>query len=165
MSRAAGGPGLGGRAAGYRTNSRGTRSAARDTCVAMAERNADVIRGLYGFNWAAVDDRGRGLAAADEVMAPDVRARVSPEVGDRTLEGLEGFAVFVEGLEEDFSEFRYQAETFDEVSPEQVLVSGHIQARGRRSNMPLTAPFGHLWTLRDGRAVTVEARVRTGGGS
>jgi ketosteroid isomerase-like protein len=65
----------------------------------------------------------------------------------------------VEGLEEDFSEFRYQAETFDEVSPDQVLVTGHIQARGRRSNMPLTAPFGHLWTLRDGKALKVEARV------
>ena len=125
----------------------------------MAERNANLIRGLYGFNWAAVDDRGRGLAATGEVMAPDVQARVSPEVGDRTLHGLKGFAVFVEGLEEDFSEFRYQAETFDEVSPDQVLVTGHIQARGRRSNMPLTAPFGHLWTLRDGKALTVEARV------
>jgi ketosteroid isomerase-like protein len=126
----------------------------------MAERNADLIRSVYGFNWAAVDDRGRGLAAAGIVMAPDVQARVSPEVGDRTLHGLEGFAMFVEGLEEDFSEFRYRAEKFDEVSPEQVLVTGEIQARGRRSNMPLTAPFGHLWTLRDGRAIRVEARVR-----
>jgi ketosteroid isomerase-like protein len=126
----------------------------------MGERNADLIRGVYGFNWAAVHDRGRGLAAAGEVMAPDVQARVSPEVGDRTLHGLEGFAVFVEGLEEDFSEFRYQAEHFDEVSPDQVLVTGHIQARGRRSNMPLTAPFDHLWTMRDGRATRVEARVR-----
>ena len=125
----------------------------------MGERNADLIRGVYGFNWAAVHDRGRGLAAAGQVMAPDVQARVSPEVGDRTLHGLEGFAVFVEGLEEDFSEFRYQAEKFDEVSPEQVLVTGHIQARGRRSNMPLTASFGHLWTMRDGRAISVEARV------
>ena len=125
----------------------------------MAERNSDLIRGLYGFNWAAVDDRGRGLAAAGELMAPDLEARVSPEVGDRTLRGLEGFAVFVEGLEEDFSEFRYQAEAFDEVSHEQVLVTGHIHARGRRSNMPLTAPFGHLWTLRDGRAVKVEPRA------
>ena len=127
----------------------------------MAESNAELIRGLYGFNWAAVDDRGRGLAAAGEVMAPQVEARVSPEVGDRTLHGLEGFAVFVEGLEEDFSEFRYQAEEIDEVSPDQVMVIGQIQARGRRSNMPLTAPFGHLWTLRDGRALRVEARVRT----
>jgi ketosteroid isomerase-like protein len=126
----------------------------------MGERNADLIRGVYGFNWAAVHDRGRGLAAAGEVMAPDVQARVSPEIGDRTLHGLEGFAVFVEGLEEDFSEFRYQAEQVDEVSPDQVLVTGHIQARGRRSNMPLTAPFDHLWTMRDGRATRVEARVR-----
>jgi ketosteroid isomerase-like protein len=125
----------------------------------MAESNAELIRGLYGFNWAAVDDRGRGLAAAGEVMVPEVEARVSPEVGDRILHGLEGFAVFVEGLEEDFSEFRYQAEQVDEISPDQVMVSGQIQARGRRSNMPLTAPFGHLWTLRDGRAVRVEARV------
>ena len=125
----------------------------------MAESNAELIRGLYGFNWAAVDERGRGLAAAGEVMAPQVEARVSPEVGDRTLHGLQGFAVFVEGLEEDFSEFRYQAEEIDEVSPDQVMVTGQIQARGRRSNMPLTAPFGHLWTLRDGRALRVEARV------
>jgi ketosteroid isomerase-like protein len=109
--------------------------------------------------------RARGLAAAGEVMAPDVQARVSPEVGDRTLHGLEGFAVFVAGLEEDFSEFRYQAENFDEVSPERVLVTGHIQARGRRSNMPLTAPFGHLWTMRDGRAIRVEARLRPRGHS
>jgi ketosteroid isomerase-like protein len=126
----------------------------------MPESNADLIRGVYGFDWAAVDDQRRGLAAAGEVMAPDLQARVSPEVGDRTLHGLEGFAVFVEGLEEDFSEFRYQAETFDEISPDQVLVIGHIHARGRRSNMPLTAPFGHLWTLRDGRAIKVESRAR-----
>jgi ketosteroid isomerase-like protein len=126
----------------------------------MAEGNADLIRGVYGFNWAAVDDRRRGLAAASEVMALEVEARISPEVGDRTLHGLEGFAVFVEGLEEDFSEFRYQPEKFDEVSPEQLLVTGQIQARGRRSNMPLAAPFGHLWTLRDGKAVKVEARLR-----
>ncbi|HEY6777369.1 MAG TPA: nuclear transport factor 2 family protein [Thermoleophilaceae bacterium] len=126
----------------------------------MSGRNADLIRGVYGFNWAAVDDRGRGLAAAGEVMAREVEARISPEVGDRTLRGLEGFAVFVEGLEEDFSEFRYEAEEFEEVSPEQLVVTGHIRARGRRSNMPLSAPFGHLWTLRDGKAVRVEARLQ-----
>jgi ketosteroid isomerase-like protein len=125
----------------------------------MPVGNVDLIRGLYGFNWAAVDDRGRGLAAVREAMAPDVQAQISPEVGDRTLHGVEGFAVFVEGLEEDFSEFRYQAEQFEEVSAEQLVVRGQIRARGRRSNMPLTAPFGHRWTLRDGKAVSVEARL------
>jgi ketosteroid isomerase-like protein len=125
----------------------------------MPEGNVELIRGVYGFNWADVGDRVRGLAASREVMASHVEARVSPEVGDRTLLGLEGFEVFVEGLEEDFSEFRYEAEQFEEVSAEQLFVSGVIRARGRRSNMPLSAPFGHLWTVRDGRAVKVEARI------
>jgi ketosteroid isomerase-like protein len=125
----------------------------------MPDGNAELIRGVYGFNWADVNDRVRGLDAASEVMASHVEARVSPEVGDRTLLGLEGFAVFVEGLEEDFSEFLYDAEQFEEVSADQLFVSGVIRARGRRSNMPLSAPFGHLWTLRDGKAVKVEARI------
>jgi hypothetical protein len=125
----------------------------------MPAGNVDLIRGVYGFNWAAVDDRGRGLAAAREVMAPEVQAQISPQVGDRTLHGLEGFAVFVEGLEEDFSEFRYEAEEFEEASPEQLVVRGHIRARGRRSNMPLTSPFEHRWTLRRGKAVSVEASL------
>jgi hypothetical protein len=125
----------------------------------MPAGNVDLIRGVYGFNWAAVDDRGRGLAAVREVMAPEVEAQISPEVGDRTLHGVEGFVVFVEGLEEDFSEFRYEAEEFEEVSPEQLVVRGHIRARGRRSNMPLTSPFEHRWTLRGGKAVSVEASL------
>jgi hypothetical protein len=128
----------------------------------MPPPNVDLIRGVYGFNWAAVDDRARGLEAAGQVMASGVEARVSPEVGDRVLHGLEGFAVFVEGLEEDFSEFRYEAEGFEEISAEQLLVSGHIRARGRRSNMPLSAPFGHLWTVRGGKAVAVEATLTPG---
>jgi ketosteroid isomerase-like protein len=125
----------------------------------MPDSNADLIRGVYGFNWAAVDERERGMAAAREVVASDVQARVSPEVGDRTLHRLEGFAIFVEGLEEDFSEFRYEAEKFEDLSTEELLVTGHIRARGRRSNMPLGASFSHLWTLRDGKAVKVEART------
>jgi ketosteroid isomerase-like protein len=84
---------------------------------------------------------------------------MSPEVGDRTLHGLQGFAVFVEGVEEDFSEFRYDADEFEEPTPGKVFVRGMVRVRGRRSNMPLTAPFGHLWELRDGRAVSVEAHL------
>jgi hypothetical protein len=125
----------------------------------MPQGHADLIRGVYGFNWAAVEERLRGLEAAREVMASDVQSRVSPEVGDRTLHGLEGFAIFVEGVEEDFSEFRYEPEQFEELSPDQIVVRGRIHARGRRSNVPLSAPFGHTWTLRDGKAVKVEARI------
>jgi ketosteroid isomerase-like protein len=125
----------------------------------MAQGNADLIRTLYGFNWVAVDERERGFATTAEVIAPNIEARISPEIADRTLHGLEDFAVFVQGLEDDFSEFRYDAEEFAEPTPDQVVVTGHIRVRGRRSNMPLTAPFGHLWKLRDGKAVSVEAHL------
>jgi len=127
----------------------------------MPRSNAEIVRNLYGYNWVAVGDRERGLAAAAAVMASDLEARISPEVADRTLHGIGDFAVFVQGLEEDFSEFRYDGERFEEVRPGRVMVTGHIRARGRRSNMPLTAPFGHLWEMRDGKAVRVEARLST----
>src|SRR5215211_921199 len=127
----------------------------------MPRSNAEIVRNLYGYNWVAVGDRERGLAAAAAVMASDLEARISPEVADRTLHGIGDFAVFVQGLEEDFSEFRYDGERFEEVRPGRVMVTGHIRARGRRSNMPLTAPFGHLWEMRDGKAVRVEARLLT----
>src|SRR2546423_12606921 len=125
----------------------------------MAQDNVELIRSVYGFNWAEVDDRERGFAASSAVIGPDMSAQMSPEVGDRTLHGLQGFAVFVEGVEEDFSEFRYDAEEFEEPASGQVFVRGMVRVRGRRSNMPLTAPFGHLWELRDGRAVSVEAHL------
>jgi ketosteroid isomerase-like protein len=130
----------------------------RDTALVPGD-NADLIRGVYGFNWAAVGDRASGLEAARSAMSDDVQARISPEVGERTLRGVDDFANFVQGLEEDFSEFRYQAEEIEELSPEQLAVSGHIVARGRKSNMPLSAPFRHVWTIRDGRATQVEAQL------
>jgi len=128
----------------------------------MAHGNADLIRGLYGIDWVAVEDRERGLAASAAALAPDVEARISPEVGDRTLHGLREFAIFIQGLEEDFSEFRYEPDRFAEPASDQVVVTGRIRARGRRSNMPLSAPFAHIWKLRDGKAERVEARVELG---
>jgi hypothetical protein len=115
------------------------------------------LRDLYDIDWTAVQPRRDGLAAAAEVMAPDVKAHISPEVGDRVLDGLHGFATFVQGLEEDFSEFRYVADAVEETAPGEYVVTGVIKARGRQSNMPLSSPFRHEWTFRDGSAHRVEA--------
>jgi SnoaL-like domain len=127
----------------------------------MASGNdMDRLRGLYGIDWTAVEPRRRGLSAAVEIMAPDVKAHISPEVGDRVLDGVADFATFVEGLEEDFGEFRYDAQEFEEAGPGEYVVTGVIHARGRQSKMPLTAPFRHEWTFRDGTAQRVEAALR-----
>ena len=125
----------------------------------MPSSNAERIRSLYGIDWTAVDARAGGLAAAAELMAPDVKARISPEVGDRVLDGVRDFATFVEGLEEDFSEFRYDVDAVEERAPGEVVLNGVIHARGRHSRMPLSAPFSHTWSFIDGRAVSVEASL------
>jgi ketosteroid isomerase-like protein len=125
----------------------------------MPSRDAELIRTMYGIDWTSVDARARGLAAAAEVMSPDVKARISPEVGDRVLDGIGGFATFVEGLEEDFSEFRYDVEALEESASGEIVLSGLIHARGRHSGMPLSAPFSHSWRFADGRAVSVEASL------
>src|SRR5215213_1250452 len=125
----------------------------------MPLTDAELIRSVYGIDWAAVDARARGLAAAAELMSPDVKARISPEVGDRVLDGIGDFATFVEGLEEDFSEFRYDVEAAEETAPGEVVLTGVIHARGRHSRMPLSAPFSHSWSFVDGRAVRVEASL------
>ena len=125
----------------------------------MPSSEAELLRTIYGIDWTAVDARARGLAAAGEMMSPEVKARISPEVGDRVLDGVRDFATFVEGLEEDFCEFRYDADTVEDTAPGEVLVSGVIHARGRHSRMPLSAPFHHSWSFVDGRAVSVEASL------
>jgi ketosteroid isomerase-like protein len=121
----------------------------------------DRLRGLYDIDWTAVGPRRRGLSAAAELMAADVKAHISPEVGDRVLDGVADFATFIEGLEVDFSEFRYVANEVSEAGQGDYVVTGVIHARGRQSNMPLSAPFRHEWTFRDGHAQRVEATMRS----
>ena len=84
-------------------------------------------------------------------------SRLSQELGDRILSGVEGLEMFVEALQQDFSEFHYDADDFLEVGDDGVLVLGRIFAKARATGMPLYGEFGHIWTVRDGLAARVEA--------
>jgi ketosteroid isomerase-like protein len=117
----------------------------------------DLIRRIYGFDWATVGSRRKGFAEVREVVAPDFESRLSQELGDRVLSGVEGLEMFVEALEQDFSEFHYDADDFLEVGDDGVLVLGRIFAKARATGMPLYGEFGHIWTVRDGLAARVEA--------
>jgi ketosteroid isomerase-like protein len=117
----------------------------------------DLIRRIYGFDWASLGSRRTGFAEVREVVAPDFESRLSPELGKRVVTGVEGLEVFVEALEQDFSEFTYEADEFIGAGDDQVLVLGRIFAKARATGMPLYGEFGHIWTVRDGRAARVEA--------
>ena len=123
----------------------------------MGEQNLEVVRSLYGFDWIGIGSRERGFEELQALMDPDFRARVSPELGDRELQGMQGMTNFIDALEQDFDEFRYVGDRFTEAAEGKVVVSGRILARGRASKMPLVSEFGHLWSLRDGRVLRVAA--------
>ena len=117
----------------------------------------DLIRRIYGFDWATVGSRRKGFAELRDVVALDFESRLSQELGDRVLSGVEGLEMFVEALQQDFSEFHYDADDFLEVGDDGVLVLGRIFAKARATGMPLYGEFGHIWTVRDGLAARVEA--------
>jgi ketosteroid isomerase-like protein len=117
----------------------------------------ELIRRIYGFDWATVGSRRKGFAELRDVVTPDFESRLSAELGDRVLSGVEGLEMFVEALQQDFSEFHYDADDFLEVGDDGVLVLGRIFAKARATGMPLHGVFGHIWTVRDGLAARVEA--------
>lgn len=123
----------------------------------MGESNVELVRHLYGFDWIGIGSREEGFDDLAKRMDPEFRARVSPELGDRELQGVDGVENFVDALEEDFEAFRYEPEQITEAGEDRVVVWGTIFARGRNSKMPLTSEFGHVWTVRDGTALRVEA--------
>ena len=118
---------------------------------------SELIERIYGFDWAAVGSRREGFAKLREVVAPGLESRLSHELGERVLTGVEGLEMFVEALEQDFSEFHYDADDYVEVGEDGVLVLGRIVARARATGMPLSGEFGHIWTVTDGLAARVEA--------
>ena len=129
--------------------------ARRDTAAVTSR--TDLIRRIYGFDWATVGSRRKGFAELRDVVALDFESRLSQELGDRVLSGVEGLEMFVEALQQDFSEFHYDADDFLEVGDDRVLVLGRIFAKARATGMPLYGEFGHIWTVRDGLAARVEA--------
>ena len=94
----------------------------------MGER-AELIRRIYGFDWATVRSRREGFGQLGALVTEDFDSQLSPELGERVLAGVQGLEMFVEAIEEDFSEFRYDAEEIEELGESRVLVLGRMEVR------------------------------------
>jgi ketosteroid isomerase-like protein len=123
----------------------------------MSEPDVELVRRIYGFDWAGLGSRREGFAELATLVAPDFSSSLSPELGSRVVEGVKGLEEFTLAIEQDFSEFRYDPDDLVPCEDGRVVVLGHIHAQGRTSGMPLGGQFGHVWTLRDGKAATVVA--------
>ena len=120
--------------------------------------NVEALKRIYGFDWAAVGTRSDGFDRLSKFVSDDFRSRMSDELGGRTV-GVEALAVFVEALEQDFSEFHYLADEYVPAGDDTVVVTGLITCVGRASKVPLSQEFGHVWTIEGGRATRMEAHM------
>jgi uncharacterized protein len=117
----------------------------------MAEDNVEIVK--RGFD--ALD--AGGVEAMIELLDPDFEAVVPPElsVEPDTYRGHDGmrryFAAF-EGLED------VRFEYVDAVAAgDKVVVTMMLRAKGTGTGIPVEQLGHQVWTIRDGKAVRVEA--------
>ena len=118
---------------------------------------SDLLRQVYGFNWASVGARETGLAALMRLADDEFESRLSEAAGGRIVRGIAQLRDFGYALEQDFDELTYEAREIREADDGRIVVVGRIYGRGRASGLPLAGEFGHVWTLRDGRVLRVDA--------
>src|SRR6187399_2493277 len=102
---------------------------------------ADLVRRIYGFDWVGIRSRSEGFDELRGLVTEDFDSQLSHELGEKTLSGVQGLEMFNEAVEQDFSEFRYDADEFEELGDNKVLVLGKMFVRARATGMPLWGDF------------------------
>jgi ketosteroid isomerase-like protein len=121
----------------------------------------ELVREIYGYNWASTSDRREGLDQVSKLFGERFEYQLDPSAfGDRTLTDVPALRTFLEGIDEDFRDFRQRPDEFIDAGAteagERVVVLGELVGRGRASGLPFRSPFGHVWTVRDAAAVRLE---------
>lgn len=118
----------------------------------MSQANVEIARAAY----QELNSSGR-LDAGFEFLAPDVEFHMSgafPDL-DTVYRGHEGVRKLSDQLNEPWEQFTLDPDRFIDLG-DQVLVLSRFHARGR-DGIEVRLAFAHLWTLRDGLAVRMDA--------
>jgi ketosteroid isomerase-like protein len=107
---------------------------------------------------ASYEALNRGdLEAAVEVLAPTAEWHESPALPDTgVFKGRGAVRRFLEDFLESWQEFHQELEEVV-VEGDRAALMIHLTARGRGSGAQVDARYAHVWTVRDGRAVRVDA--------
>jgi hypothetical protein len=117
----------------------------------VSEADVETVRRSYeALNEG---DVGEALRALD----PDAVWRDSPELpGGGEFRGLEALGRFLQDFLAEWRDFRQEIEGV-EVAGERVAVVIHLSAVGRSSGIAVDTRYAHVWTMREGRGVRVDA--------
>jgi ketosteroid isomerase-like protein len=117
----------------------------------MAEADIETLRSSY-------EALNQGDAeAALEALHPDGVWRESAELpGGAELNGRDAVLGFLEDFLAQWREFRQEIEDIV-VAGERVAVLIHLTAVGRASGIEVDTRYAHVWTMREGKGVEVDA--------
>jgi ketosteroid isomerase-like protein len=117
----------------------------------MREEDVEAVRGSYeALNRGDID-------ATVEVLAPDAEWHESAAFpGAGTFRGREAVRGFLEEFLESWEELHQQVEEVV-VEGDRAALMIHLTARGRGSGAEVDARYAHVWTVRDGSGVRVDA--------
>jgi ketosteroid isomerase-like protein len=102
-------------------------------------------------------DVSAALAVVDEQAVWEEHSEL-PEAG--AYRGRETIRTFLESFLESWQEFHQEAEEFI-ARESRVLIFLRLVARGKGSGIPVETRYAHLWTMREGSGVRVDAYYDT----
>jgi ketosteroid isomerase-like protein len=119
----------------------------------MSQENVETIREMF----AIVNDRGVKAAseAFGDLLAPDFGLEEAAGLPDpEAYTGREAFIDNMAKLEESFEELRMEPLEIVNLGKKVVVVVS-MSGRGQGSGAPVEMTFAQLWSLRDGKAVSL----------
>ena len=117
----------------------------------VSQQDVERLRAAYGA--LNEDDAGAATAA----LAPDAEWCESAGLPDASIfRGRDTIAAFLADFLESWQEFRQEIEEVI-VTGDRVALLIHLRATGRASGADVDARYAHVWTMRDGVGVRVEA--------
>jgi ketosteroid isomerase-like protein len=119
----------------------------------MSQEKVQAIRDAFRiFNESGV---AAATDAFEDLLDPAFRLGEASEVPDReTHSGKGAFIANLAKLEESFDALQMEPIEIEDLE-DQIVVVVSMTARGRGSDVPVETTFAQLWSLRNGRAVTL----------
>src|SRR6476620_4180300 len=120
----------------------------------MSQENVETLRKLF----ALVNDRGIAAAVQEfgDLLDPNFRLDEADDLPDPQTHsgGKEAFIANMGKLEEVFEEIRMEPLEFVDLDNKIVVVVS-LYGRGRGSGAPVEMTFTQLWSVRDGKALSL----------
>jgi ketosteroid isomerase-like protein len=118
----------------------------------MAQQNIEIVRRVFeAFN-------NEDIERIVEFMHPDLEVEIPAELSAEpdTYRGPDGIRRYFRSFGDALEEVRFEPERMWE-SGQSVVVDLRLTARGRQTSIPVEQRSTGVWTIRDGRVVSVRA--------